>query len=133
MKTLSLRVLVVDDDQPYSILLKKSLSGHGHSVVVCNSADDAFHWLQKEQVDIVLVDYNMGCSSGINILQWMQDKKIDIPVILITGYRSEEIYDEPYQWGASEYFVKGEMDNIRIPVMVEQVFSKHQARETKLK
>ena len=45
-------------------------------------------------------------------LQWMYGKKIDIPVILITGYGSEEIYEEAYKWGASEYFVKGEMDTV---------------------
>ncbi|MGD1044278.1 MAG: response regulator [Bacteroidota bacterium] len=133
MKTQSLRVLVADDDHPYSVLLKKALAGRGHSVVVCNSAEDALHYLQKEHFDIVLLDYKMEGINGINVLQWMYGKKMDVPVILITGYGSEEIYEEAYKWGASEYFVKGEMDSIRLPVMVEQVYSKHQARRTRLK
>ena len=133
MNKQSLHVLVADDDHPYSVLLKKALTGHGHSVVVCNSADDAFLRLQKEQFDIALLDYKMEGTSGINVLQWMYGKKMDIPAILITGYGSEEIYEEAYKWGASEYFVKGEMDTIRIPVMVEQVYSKHRARKERLK
>jgi DNA-binding NtrC family response regulator len=133
MKTQSLHVLVADDDHPYSILLKRALTERGHSVVVCNSAEEALHCLQKEQFDIVLLDYKMEGISGINVLQWMYGKKMDFPVILITGYGSEEIYEEAYKWGASEYFVKGEMDAIRLPVMVEQVYSKHQARKTRLK
>ena len=133
MNTQSLHVLVADDDHPYSVLLKKALTGQGHSVVVCNSADDAFLRLQKEQFDIALLDYKMEGTSGINVLQWMYGKKMDIPAILITGYGSEEIYEEAYKWGASEYFVKGEMDTIRIPVMVEQVYSKHRARKERLK
>lgn len=133
MNTQSLRTLVVDDDHPYSILLKKSLTGRGHSVVVCDSAEDAFRRLQKEHFDIVLLDYKMEGTSGINVLQWMYGKKIDIPVILITGYGSEEIYEEAYKWGASEYFVKGEMDNIRLPVMVEQVYNRHKARRARSK
>ena len=58
---------------------------------------------------------------------------MDIPVVLITGYGSDEIYEEAYKWGASEYFVKGEMDTIRLPVLVEQVYSKHQARRIRIK
>ena len=133
MNTQSLRVLVADDDHPYSILLKKSLIGRGHSIVLCSSAEDALCRLQKEHFDIVLLDYKMEDISGINVLQWMYGKKMDLPVILITSYGSEEIYEEAYKCGASEYFVKGEMDTIRLPVMVEQVYSKHQARRTILK
>ncbi len=133
MNIQSLHVLVADDDHPYSVLLRKALNGRGHSVVVCNSAEESFNRLQKEQFDIVLLDYKMEGTSGINVLQWMYGKKMDIPVILITGYGSEEIYEEAYKWGASEYFVKGEMDAIRLPVMVEQVYNKYRARRTRLK
>jgi DNA-binding NtrC family response regulator len=133
MNKQSLHVLVADDDQPYCVLLTKALTGHGHSVAVCNSADDALQYLQKEQFDIVLLDYKMEGTSGINVLQWMYGKKLDIPAILITGYGSEEIFEEAYKWGAAEYFIKGEMDSIRIPLMVEQVHSKYRARNARLK
>jgi two-component system, NtrC family, response regulator HydG len=128
-----LRVLVVDDDHPYGVLLRKSLAGRGHSAQLCESADEAIQFLQKEQFDILLLDYKMEGTSGINLLQWMFGKKMDVPVILITGYGSDEIYEEAYKWGASEYFVKGEMDAIRLPVMVEQVYSKYQARKMRTK
>ena len=133
MNTQSLHILVVDDDHPYGALLRKALTGHGHSVVICDSAEKTFSRLQKEQFDIVLLDYKMEGTSGINVLQWMYGKKMDVPVILITGYGSEEIYEEAYKWGASEYFVKGEMDSIRLPVMVEQAYNKHLSRKKRLK
>jgi len=132
MKTPLLHVLVVDDDHPYSVILNKALTGHGHSVSICNSAEDALRELQKQQFDIVLLDYKMEGISGINVLQWMYGKKMDVPVILITGYGSEEIYEEAYKWGASEYFIKGELDSVRLPVMVEQVYNKHRARRVRL-
>jgi DNA-binding NtrC family response regulator len=130
MNSQSLRALVVDDDRPYRVLIKKSLLKRGHNVVLCDSAEEAFHHLQNEQFDIVLLDYKMEGINGINVLQWMSGKKMDIPVILITSFGSEEIYKEANKWGASEYFVKGEMDSVRLPVMVEQTYIKHQARKT---
>ncbi len=133
MNTQTLRVLVADDDHPYSSLLKKSLTGRGHSVVVCNSGQDAITRLQKESFNVVLLDFKMEGTNGINVLQWMYGRKMDIPVILITGHGTDEILEEAYKWGASEYFIKGEMDIIRLPVMVEQVCNKYQARKTRLK
>ena len=133
MNTQSLHALVVDDDRPYSILLKTTLTGRGHTVIVCNSAQDAFKHLQNETFDIVLLDYKMEGISGINVLQWIYGQKINIPVVLITGYGSEEIYEEAYKWGASEYFVKGEMDAIRLPVMIEQAYTKYQAQRKRVK
>jgi two-component system, NtrC family, response regulator HydG len=133
MNTQSLRILVADDDRPYSILLKKSLTGRGHSVVVNNSGEEAIVQLQKETFDIVLLDFKMEGTSGINVLQWMYGKKMDIPVILITGHGTDEIFEEAYKWGAVEYFIKGEMDTIRLPVMIEQAYSKFQARKMRLK
>jgi len=133
MENQALRVLVVDDDHRYSVVLKKSLTGYGHSVVVSYSAEEAFQQLQKEQYDILLLDYKLEGTNGINILQWMYGKKMDIPVILITGYGSDEIYEEAFKWGAAEYFVKGEMDAIRLPVMVAQVYRKFRARKERTK
>jgi len=133
MNTDPLRVLIADDDHAYSVLLKKSLTGRGHSVLVCNSPEDALLSLQKEEFNIVLLDYKMEGISGINVLQWMYGKKMDLPVILITGFGSDEIYEEAYKWGVSEYFIKGELDAIRLPILVEQVHSKYMSRKTRLK
>jgi DNA-binding NtrC family response regulator len=133
MDTQVLRVLVADDDHPYSILLRKTLMGRGHSVVVSNSGDEAITRLQKESFDVVLLDFKMEGTNGINVLQWMYGRKIETPVILITGHGTEEIFEEAFKWGAMEYFIKGEMDTIRLPVLVEQVFSKHQAWKTRSK
>jgi DNA-binding NtrC family response regulator len=133
MNTQSLRVLVADDDHPYNALLKRSLSDRGHIVVVCNSGEEALTCLQKEAFDIVLLDYKMEGTNGINVLQWMYGRKMNIPVILITSHGGDEIFEEAYKWGAAEYFVKGEMDTIRLPVLLEQVYNKYQAQKEKLK
>jgi DNA-binding NtrC family response regulator len=130
MNTRELRILVADDDHPYSILLKKTLISRGHSVSVSNSGDDAINFLKKENFDIVLLDFKMEGTNGINVLQWMYGKKIEIPVILITGHGTDEVYDEAFKWGATEFFIKGEMDTVRLPVLVEQVFMKFKQRNS---
>ena len=133
MNTQSLRVLVADDDLPYSALLKRSLTDHGYLVTVSNSGEEALTCLQKDLFDIVLLDFKMEGTNGINVLQWMYGRKMNIPVILITSHGGDEIFEEAFKWGAEEYFIKGEMDTIRLPVLVEQVFKKYQARKERSK
>jgi len=133
MNTKSLRILVADDDYPYSALLKKSLTDRGYLVTVTNSGEDTLTCLKKALFDIVLLDYKMEGTNGINVLQWMYGRKMNIPVILITSHGGDEIFEEAFKWGAEEYFVKGEMDTIRLPALVNQVFNKYQARKERLK
>jgi DNA-binding NtrC family response regulator len=133
MNTQSLKILVADDDNPYCVLLKKSLSGRGHSVEVCHSGEDTLERLQKDSFDILLLDYRMEGTNGINVLQWIFNKKIDIPVILITAYGTTEVLEEAYKWGALDHFIKGEMDTIRLPVMIDQVYNRFTARKSGMK
>ncbi|MBN1397855.1 MAG: response regulator [Bacteroidetes bacterium] len=133
MNTQPLRVLVADDDRPYCALLKKSLSDRGYSVTTANSGEEAFTCLKKDEFDIALVDYKMEGANGINVLQWMYGKKMDTPVILITSHGGDEIFEEAFKWGAEEYFVKGEMDTVRLPALIVQVYSKYRARKDKKK
>jgi DNA-binding NtrC family response regulator len=132
MTAQSLRILVADDDYAYCALLKKSLSEHAYSVTACNSGEEALAFLKKEQFDIVLLDYKMQGTNGINVLQWMYGKKIHIPAILITSHGGDEIIEEAFKWGAEEYFIKGEMDTVRLPALVDQVLKKYQARKGRL-
>jgi len=127
-----LNVLIVDDEPTYRIVLTQTLKGCGHTTEACDTGDDAISLLQKNKYDVVLLDYKMPGTSGINVLQWMYGMKLDIPVIIITGYGSEEIALEAWKWGAKDYFVKGKSDMSQLPELVlkvhKQVIAERQRR-----
>ena len=116
------KILIVDDEPTYRIVLTQTLKGCGHTTEACESGDDAISLLQKNKYDVVLLDYKMPGTSGINVLQWMYGMKMDVPVIIITGYGSEEIALEAWKWGAKDYFVKGKSDMSQLPELVLKVF-----------
>ena len=103
-----LNVLIVDDEPTYRIVLTQTLKGCGHTTEACETGDDAISLLQKNKYDVVLLDYKMPGTSGINVLQWMYGMKMDIPVIIITGYGSEEIALEALEVGSKGLFCKRE-------------------------
>jgi DNA-binding NtrC family response regulator len=131
-----LNILVVDDEPAYRLVLNQTLKACGHKTETCESGDSAIELLRKNKYDMVLLDYKMPGTSGINVLQWMYGKKMEIPVILITGYGSEEIAVEAWKWGAKEYFVKGKSDMTQLPAIVQRVFKqtlsehRHQSEES---
>ena len=61
-----LHVLIVDDEPTYRLVLTQTLKGCGHVTEACESGDDAISLLQKNKYDVVLLDYKMPGTSGIN-------------------------------------------------------------------
>jgi DNA-binding NtrC family response regulator len=117
----TLNILIVDDEPTYRLVLSQNLKGCGHTTETCESGDAAIDLLKKKAYDVVLLDYKMPGTSGINVLQWMYGMKMNIPVIIITGYGSEEIALEAWKWGAKDYFVKGKSDMSQLPALVLKV------------
>jgi DNA-binding NtrC family response regulator len=130
-----LNILIVDDEPTYRAVLSQTLKGCGHNIEACGTGDAAIDLLKKNKYDAVLLDYKMPGTSGINVLQWMYGMKMNTPVIVITGYGSEEIALEAWKWGAKDYFVKGKSDMSQLPALVlkvhKQVISEHQRRSEK--
>jgi DNA-binding NtrC family response regulator len=122
MEEESFHILIVDDEPTYRLVLEQTLKMNGHTTESCGSGDAAIDLLKKNKYDMVLLDYKMPGTSGLNVLQWMYGMKIDIPVIIITGHGSEEIALEAWKWGAKDYFVKGKSDMSQLPSLVLRVY-----------
>ena len=127
-----LHVLIVDDEPTYRLVLTQTLKTYGYTTEACETGDAAIDLLKKNKYDVVLLDYKMPGTSGLNVLQWMYGMKIETPVIIITGHGSEEITLEAWKWGAKDYFVKGKSDMSQLPALVlrvyKQVISERQHR-----
>ena len=83
----SKRILLIDDDKSILTLLKRKLTGIGHSVESfddCQSAYDAFCH-SPEQFDLIISDLNMPKMTGIQFYEKVHAITPDKPFILITG------------------------------------------------
>ncbi len=83
----SKRILLIDDDKSVLTLLKRKLTGIGHSVESfddCQSAYDAFCH-SPERFDLIISDLNMPKMTGIQFYEKVHAITPDKPFILITG------------------------------------------------
>jgi DNA-binding LytR/AlgR family response regulator len=101
-----MNVLIIEDDLLFATRLEAIISETPHLFVGhCNSAAEAQQWLTHNSCDVALIDIHLG--KGLNGIEISEEfKKSKIPVIFITAFPSEEIYNESLHNDESYFLVK---------------------------
>jgi PAS domain S-box-containing protein len=102
----SLRLFLVEDDDDFSYLMRKSLERAGHQVTVCHSAADALIVLSHSHFNLVLLDQRLPDMSGLELLHTLNREGINTPVLMVTGYGDEHLAAEVLRAGALDYMIK---------------------------
>ncbi len=100
MKTL----LVVDDEKNLRTLYEQELIEDGYQVLLAEDGNQALDILQKNRIDLAILDIKMEGMNGIETLKRMMEVNKDIKVILNSAYA---IYKSDFvTWSADAYLVK---------------------------
>ena len=102
------KVLVVDDDDLICQLLRDLLTRQNLSVVEALNGYDALKVLSdsessEDAVDVVLTDVNMPGMNGIVLMEEIKKIRPQLPVIVMTGWGSEDIAVKSLQGGAFNF------------------------------
>jgi len=90
----SLRCLVVDDEEAVGAVLGDVLETSGHAVVVLTSGAEAIDRVRREHFDVVFTDLAMPGLSGWQVARAVKAAKPAVPVFLVTGFGVELSADE---------------------------------------
>ncbi len=101
-------VLVVDDSSSVRNLVEFVLDADGFKVIQAEDGQQAWNLLQRMKPNLVLTDCEMPNMSGMELLKHIRehDRFNDVPVILLTGRRSEEDEVLGLKAGADDYIGK---------------------------
>lgn len=109
----ALTILIVEDNPGDLFLLEELLKNTslpiGRLIRVVNAAD-AKTALQKEEVNLVLLDLSLPDSNGLQSYESVNEYAASIPIIVLTGLIDMEIALETMASGAQDYLIKGEFD-----------------------
>ncbi|HYT67781.1 MAG TPA: sigma-54 dependent transcriptional regulator [Vicinamibacterales bacterium] len=95
-------ILVVDDESLIRWTLSERLSQDGHVVVEAETAKAAIARFGPD-IDLVLLDYKLPDSDGLQVLRTLKAHDPDVPVILLTAFSSIETAVEAMKQGAYHY------------------------------
>ena len=96
-------VLIVDDDILISEQLAKELKRNYFTTFSAVDGRSALEILNREKVDILILDVNLPDMKGIKLLEIVKKEQPDCEVIIITGFGSEEVAIQAVRRGAINY------------------------------
>ena len=100
------KILVVDDEDALSILLKEELTLHGFNVSEAGDGEAAMDLLSQNYFDLVILDIRMPGMDGIEVLKNIQEKKLAKKVIMLTGVDELKIARDTMKFGANDFMTK---------------------------
>ena len=114
-----MRLLLVEDNERFAVLLKRGLAAAGFVVDVLPTAEAAAAALRASRFDIVGLDLGLPDADGLDVLGEMRRHQDATPVLILTARGSLEDRVIGLQSGADDYLVK--------PFALEELIARLQA------
>jgi len=100
------QVLVIDDDAVVGRSFDRVLSGIGYEVSTALSGEEGLKNMETTAYDVVFTDINMPGMDGLEVTERIKAKCPWTPVVVITGYGTEENEAEASVLGVSGFVHK---------------------------
>jgi len=99
-------ILVVEDDPGVALLQQRRLERAAFRVEVATDVNRAMDALRQSSVDLVVMDYRLGTTTGLDLHRQMKAAGFDVPVIMVTGTPDDETIVEAMRAGIRDFVVK---------------------------
>jgi two-component system response regulator PilR (NtrC family) len=101
-----MNILIVDDEEVLQDVLASLIRTEGHVALAARTGEEALQLLEREEVDLVLLDLMLPGMSGQDVLRQIRRRDADQVVVVITAYSSIEGAIEAMKEGAFHYIPK---------------------------
>lgn len=120
------KVLVVDDDPMVSDINRHYVEKNSQFTVtgLSRNGEEALKFLEKNQVDLVVLDVYMPVMDGIETLKNIRNRKLPCEVIMVTAANDTQTLEETMHLGVLDYLVKP-FTLERLQVSLEKFISKN--------
>ncbi|MGE5219757.1 MAG: response regulator transcription factor [Chloroflexota bacterium] len=79
------KVLIVDDDANFAVLIEARLKAAGYEAITANSAAEAYQTFASFKPDLVLTDIGIGEENGLDLVKRIRSQSDNIRTIYMTG------------------------------------------------
>jgi len=83
--TMTLRVLIVDDNENISLLLQEILNMEDHKSTIVGSGDEALQAFHDSSYDLVFCDISLPDISGWDVIRHIRDQQPETKIAVISG------------------------------------------------
>lgn len=101
-----MKVLIIEDNIFMGELIQKMLKLKKYQVDWLKDGVEVMEYLSANNYDILLVDWMLPKSSGIEVIREIRDKNINIPIIMLTAKSQTADKVSGLNTGADDYLTK---------------------------
>jgi two-component system, OmpR family, KDP operon response regulator KdpE len=99
------RILVVDDEQHITMVMRSGLTKHGYDVRVAAEGEAALELFQLWTPDLVITDLSMPNMDGLEVCRRLRTVST-VPIIVLSVKGDESVKIEALDAGADDYVTK---------------------------
>ncbi len=99
-------ILVVDDDKHTRMLLRAILENANYTVTTANNGEDALAVLDKEHIDLVVLDIMMPKMDGYEFTKIIRENNNALPILMVTAKHLPEDEKHGFIVGTDDYITK---------------------------
>src|SRR5512138_1576626 len=105
---MSARLLIVEDEEPLTLLLRYNLEAEGYVVDACARGDEADLRVKESAPDLAVIDWMLPGLSGIELIRRLRTRPETqaLPIIMLTARGDEGERVRGLATGADDYIVK---------------------------
>ena len=101
------RILVVEDDASFGLMIQTWLKKNGYEAVLASRYEQAKIEISSGDFGLILTDLRLPDGDGIILMTWVREKlKSKVPIIVMTGYAEVQTAVSAMKLGAFDYLKK---------------------------
>ncbi len=137
----TMTILIVDDSPAQRLSLVAILKAAGfHHLHACDDALAAFDLLNRQAVDLILMDVSMPVINGIEACRRIKSQPAlhDIPIIMVTASMEVSDLESAFEAGATDYIIKPPhqielLARVRASLRLKDEMDQRKAKEAELR
>lgn len=101
-----MKILIAEDDNNMSKIMKLYFEREGYEVYIVDNGRDALDYIEKENVDLIILDWMMPYMDGIEVCKEIKKTKYPTKIIMVTAKDKSSNELKGLIVGADDYIKK---------------------------
>lgn len=125
-------VLAIEDDPGDIHLVRRCLEdipGWEVEFLPFTEPAEGLAQISRGEEDIILLDYLLGATTGLEVLKAIQHTDCTSPVVILTGHGHEELAAELMRFGAADYLPKNRLSSNSLKRVISNAIARAKLQE----